>query len=155
MQIVINGVGGQGVLFLSKILIEAALNKGEKVLASETIGMAQRGGSVISFIKIGKQYNSPMVIPGDADIVICLQEQELNNSKGYLKKNGLMYINSKNGFDATSIAVKENYPSMANIIFLGYLAKDKNFPFNENDILPILPEKSKHFFRLGNNQCSV
>ena len=149
MQIVINGVGGQGVLFLSKILLKIALNRGEKVHASETIGMAQRGGSVISFIKIGSQYNSPMVIPGNADILICLQEEELSNSKGYLKNNGQIYINSKNGFDATSIAVKENNPSMTNIIFLGYLAKNKDFPFNENDILPILPEKSEYFFKLG------
>jgi len=86
MQIVINGIGGQGVLFLSRILCSAALSKGFKIQSSETIGMAQRGGSVISFLKIGDNYTSPMIIPKTGDILICLHEQELENGKQYIKK---------------------------------------------------------------------
>jgi len=52
-QIIINGVGGQGVIFLSEIISKAALKKNYKIKVAETLGMARRGGSVISFIKIG------------------------------------------------------------------------------------------------------
>jgi indolepyruvate ferredoxin oxidoreductase beta subunit len=151
MQIVINGVGGQGVLFLSKILLKTALNQGIKVLASETIGMAQRGGSVISFLKIGKQYKSPMIIPGNADILICLKKEELRNSKGYLKRKGRIYVNSDKYFNATEFAIKNKTPSMANIIFLGYLLKDEKFPFRLSDIEPILPKNTEHLIMAGYN----
>ncbi len=151
MQMVLNGIGGQGVLFLSKILTKAALRKFGKVVASETIGMAQRGGSVVSFLKLGKKYKSPMIISGTADIVICLQEQELKNSKGFLREGGKLYLNSDEYFNATEIALKEKAPSMANVIFLGYLAKDNDFPLGKDEIHPVLPEKACPFFELGYN----
>ncbi len=151
MQIVINGVGGQGVIFLTKILTLSALNIYKKVTTSETIGMAQRGGSVISFMKMGENYKSPMIIPGTADMLICLQEQELANSRGYLKEQGIMYVNSEQGFNADKLALKEKQPSMSNVIFLGFLAQDKNFPLKREDILPVLPEKLEKFFLLGYN----
>ncbi len=151
MQMVINGVGGQGVLFLSKIITDAAVSKQFRIFASETVGMAQRGGSVVSFVKIGNKYNSPMIIPGTADILICLQERELENGKGYLKENGLKYINSDKYFNATKLALESGNPSMANIIFLGYITNDENFPFEKDDIYKILPEKTKKFFDIGAN----
>ncbi len=151
MQIIINGVGGQGVLFLSKILSKAALKRGEKVLTSETIGMAQRGGSVFSFLKIGKKYHSPMIIPGDGDILICLNKKELENGKCYLKNSGKIFVNSPDFFDATGLAIKNNQPKMANIIFLGYIINFKEFPFEKEEILNLLPEETIKFFNLGAN----
>jgi indolepyruvate ferredoxin oxidoreductase beta subunit len=151
MQIIINGVGGQGVLFLSKILSKAALCKGENVLASETIGMAQRGGSVFSFIKIGSDYHSPVIIQGNGDILICLNEKELENGKCYLKPDGTVFVNSSDFFDATEVALKYNKPAMANMIFLGYIVNFKNFPFAKDEILKVIPESSVEFFNIGFN----
>ena len=151
MQIIINGVGGQGVLFLSKILCSVALSKGYKIQSSETIGMAQRGGSVISFLKIGDKYTSPMVIPGTGDFLLCLHEQELLNGKQYLKEDGFVFINSDSFFNATKLALNEKMPNMTNIIFLGYLAGYDKFPFNKDDIEKYIPRNSEHCFILGYN----
>ena len=67
-NIVIAGVGGQGVLMASKVLAESALASGMDVKQNEVHGMAQRGGSVISFVRIGDQVNSPIVMPGTAEV---------------------------------------------------------------------------------------
>ena len=147
-QIIINGVGGQGVIFLSEILSKVILKKGLSVKISETFGMAQRGGSVISFLKIG-DYSSPLIIPKDGDILICLHKDELENGKFYLKENGLVYVNSDEYFNATELALKYNNPKMTNIIFLGYITNDKKFPFNKEEIMEVLPDKSKEFFEIG------
>ena len=149
-QIIINGIGGQGVIFLSQILSKVALNKNFQIKVSETHGMAQRGGSVISFIKIGDYY-SPMVIPQDGDILICLYEDELENGKYYLKEDGKIYLNSDSYFNATEVALKHNNPKMTNVIFLGYISKDNEFPFNYNEIKEVLPEKAIKFFDIGYN----
>ncbi len=149
MQIIINGVGGQGVLFLSKILGKAALNRGEKILSSETIGMAQRGGSVFSFMKIGEKYSSPMIIPKDGDILICLNEKELENGKNYLKLDGKVFVNSSDFFNATQVAIKNNNPAMTNIIFLGYIVNFEEFPFKKDEILKVIPERAVNFFNIG------
>ncbi len=147
-QIIINGVGGQGVIFLSQILSKVTLNKGFKIKVAETLGMARRGGSVISFLKIG-DYNSPMIIPKDGDILICLHENELDNGLYYLKENGKIYLNSNKYFDATQVALKHNNPKMTNVIFLGYITKDRDFPFSYEEIIEVLPEKSKNYFDIG------
>jgi len=61
-QILISGVGGQGVLFVTGLLAEAAINKGLPVFTSETHGMAQRGGTVMSHFKVG-DFSSPLIQP--------------------------------------------------------------------------------------------
>ncbi len=147
IQIIINGIGGQGVIFLSEILSKVALKKDYKIKVAETLGMARRGGSVISFLKIG-DYNSPMIIPGDGDILICLHENELENGKYYLKPNGKIYLNSDSYFNATKKALELNNPKMTNIIFLGYIVKDKDFPFSYNEIIDVIPNHSKEFFKI-------
>ncbi len=149
-QIIINGIGGQGIIFLTNILAKACVNKNLNVKISETYGMAQRGGSVISFLKIGN-FNSPMIIPKDGDILICLHKDELENGKFYLKENGKVYLNSDEYFNATKIALNYGNPFMTNIIFLGYICKGEDFPFNFNEIYNILPDKSKKFFEIGYN----
>ncbi len=69
MQIAITGRGGQGVLFLTKILTECALELGEEVIASEIHGMAMRGGSVISTLKVGN-FRGPLIRGGQADLML-------------------------------------------------------------------------------------
>ena len=73
-QIVISGVGGQGVLFVTRLLAEAAILRGHAVFTTETHGMAQRGGTVLSHLKIG-DFASPMIRPGQADGMLVLKDE--------------------------------------------------------------------------------
>ena len=72
-QKVISGVGGQGVLFDTRLMAEAAIRKGLPVLTSETHGMAQRGGTVISHLKVGA-YTSPLIRTGQADVLLAMKD---------------------------------------------------------------------------------
>ena len=69
-NILICGVGGQGTVLAAKLVSQAAVTKGEAVLSAETIGMAQRGGSVTSHVRIGSDAYSPLIPKGQADIII-------------------------------------------------------------------------------------
>ena len=72
-NIIIVGVGGQGILLTSKILGYLALKMGDDVKVSEVHGMSQRGGSVITHVRIGENVPSPLVTPGEADMVIAFE----------------------------------------------------------------------------------
>jgi indolepyruvate ferredoxin oxidoreductase, beta subunit len=98
-QIVISGVGGQGVLFVTRLLAEAAIAKELPVFTSETHGMAQRGGTVISHLKVG-EFSSPLINPGQADGLIALKAENLSQHGGYLKKNGWVTVNSSTPVEA-------------------------------------------------------
>ena len=73
LNIIIAGVGGQGVVLLSEILGNAAVREGFQVRGSEVLGMAQRGGSVFSNIRIGEEVYSPMTTDGKCDILIVIE----------------------------------------------------------------------------------
>jgi len=75
MQYIIAGIGGQGILFSSKVLGHIALSKGINVIGSEVHGMSQRGGSVISHYKTG-DYSSPLVEKGEADVLLAFDQTE-------------------------------------------------------------------------------
>ena len=93
-QIVLCGRGGQGVLFLTRLLDEVALSRGSHVISSETHGMAMRGGSVVSYIKIGN-FNSPLIRAGQADILLALSESEVSLNRHLLKQgSGQIYCNT-------------------------------------------------------------
>lgn len=94
-NILICGVGGQGTVLAAKILSQAALCNGEHVLSAETIGMAQRGGSVVSHVRIGNDVYSPLIPKGQADIIIAFEAAEAVRSFEYLKKDGMVIV-SKN-----------------------------------------------------------
>jgi indolepyruvate ferredoxin oxidoreductase, beta subunit len=93
-NIVIAGVGGQGVLMASKVLAESALACGMDVKQNEVHGMAQRGGSVISFVRIGEEVFSPVVMPGSADILISFEPLEALRYLHYLKPGGKLVYNN-------------------------------------------------------------
>ena len=96
MNILIVGVGGQGTLLASVLLGNLALNKGYDVKLSEVHGMAQRGGSVVTHVKIDREHvNSPLIEPGDADMIIAFEELEAYRWLPYLKKGGVMYVNTQ------------------------------------------------------------
>ena len=123
-QIVISGIGGQGVLFVTRILAEAAIEKGLEVLTSETHGMAMRGGTVISHVKVGP-FTSPLIRSGQADVGLFLHAEKLEVHRGFMKPKGLIYINrEKNGdgeaIDATRLAREQGAPVIANLVLLGF-----------------------------------
>lgn len=93
MQYVIVGIGGQGILFSSRVLGHIALSKGERVIGSEVHGMAQRGGSVISHFKV-VDYNSPLVKTGEADVLLAFDQNEAVRNLHFLKRGGHAVINT-------------------------------------------------------------
>lgn len=87
-NIVLCGVGGQGTVLASKLLAAAAMSKDIPVMSAETIGMAQRGGSVFSHLRMGKNLYSPMIKTGTADLIIGFEPGETVRMLPYLKEHG-------------------------------------------------------------------
>ena len=81
---IISGVGGQGVLLLTRVFSEVALKDGYSIIGSEDHGMSQRGGSVITHLKIG-DFDSPLVKKGNADVLLSLEKNEAYKTLHYLK----------------------------------------------------------------------
>lgn len=92
-DILLCGVGGQGTVLVSKILASAAMNAGNAVRSAETIGMAQRGGSVTSHVRIGENAYSPLIPLGKADILMAFEPAEAVRNLAYLKKDGVVIVN--------------------------------------------------------------
>ena len=94
-NIIICGVGGQGTVLAAKVLSQSAIANGEHVLSAETIGMAQRGGSVVSHVRIGDDAFSPLVPQGQADVLIAFEAAEAVRNIDYLKADGTVIVNKK------------------------------------------------------------
>jgi len=128
-QIIISGLGGQGVLFITKLLAGAAMSKGLPVLTSETHGMAQRGGNVISYLKIG-DFSGPLIRPGQADGLIALKAESFDHHRYFLKPGAVAAVNSARGLDipgvvaadATATAKAAGSARSENIVMLGFFA---------------------------------
>lgn len=90
LNCLITGVGGQGTVLLSRLIGEAAIRKGMDVRGSETIGMAQRGGSVVSHLRIGPGSFSPLIPPGKADLIIAFECAEALRVLPFLAPAGNM-----------------------------------------------------------------
>lgn len=91
-DILICGVGGQGTVLASKLIAAAAMAEGNIVHSAETIGMAQRGGSVTSHVRIGEAY-SPLIPKGKCDMIISFEPSEAVRNLSYLKQDGLVIVN--------------------------------------------------------------
>lgn len=101
-NILLCGVGGQGTVLASKLLAAAAMAKDIPVMSAETIGMAQRGGSVFSHLRMGGELYSPMIAKNSADIIIGFEPAETVRMLPYLKKDGYIVTSSKPIVPATS-----------------------------------------------------
>ena len=91
INILLAGVGGQGTVLAARVLAQAAQSKGWQVRTAETIGMAQRGGSVVSHVRMGSEgepVHAPLVAPGTADVIIAFEPGEACRALGYLKQGG-------------------------------------------------------------------
>ena len=124
-QIVISGVGGQGVLFVTRLMAEAAIRKGLPVLTSETHGMAQRGGTVISHLKVGA-YTSPLIRTGQADVLLAMKDEGAAQHGHYLHRDGWAVVNGAalaqgwRQLDADGLAHQIGNPRAVNLVVLGY-----------------------------------
>ena len=93
-DILICGVGGQGTVLASKIIAAAAMEEGSPVHSAETIGMAQRGGSVTSHVRVGENACSPLIPFGGADMLLAFEPGEAVRNLRYLKKGGIAVVNT-------------------------------------------------------------
>lgn len=92
-DILLCGVGGQGTVLASKLIAAAAMREGYTVHSAETIGMAQRGGSVTSHIRIGEDSASPLIPYGAADLILAFEPAEAVRNLYYLKPDGIVIVN--------------------------------------------------------------
>jgi len=90
VNVVIAGLGGQGVIKASDVLSEAAFRSGFEVKKSEIHGMSQRGGSVTSDVRFGPRVLSPMVPPGEADFLVVLAPDQVEVNRGQLRPDGVL-----------------------------------------------------------------
>ncbi len=93
-DILICGVGGQGTVLASKLLAASAMAEGNTVHSAETIGMAQRGGSVTSHVRIGEKDFSTLIPQGAADLLMAFEPAEAVRNLSYLKEGGLVLVNT-------------------------------------------------------------
>ncbi|MHC4606093.1 MAG: 2-oxoacid:acceptor oxidoreductase family protein [Planctomycetota bacterium] len=163
------GVGGQGILFVSKVFFEAATARGRRVTGAETHGMSQRGGSVVAHFRMGEQM-STMVIPGTADVLVGLDRTEALRNLEFLRPGGIYLVNAPDlehlpnpvrryladvkarvlHFDADGRALAQGKPLTANLYLVGYLAARPEVPFEVNDLCDIVARLSKPSFSADN-----
>lgn len=159
-NIMIVGVGGQGTLLASRILGNIAIKMGYDVKVSEVHGMSQRGGSVVTYVKYGKNVYSPIIDQGEADIILAFEELEAYRALPYVKINGTMIVNKQEMDPMPVITGAMEYPEniidklknkqinlicaegmklaqnagnikAVNVVLIGILAKSMNIEYNE------------------------
>lgn len=109
-NIMIVGVGGQGTLLTSRILGKLAVEAGYDVKLSEVHGMAQRGGSVVTFVRYGGQVHEPIVEEGQADVLIAFERLEALRYLHFLKKDGAVIVNDWRIDPITVVTGAASYP---------------------------------------------
>src|SRR3972149_3508260 len=95
LDLVFSGTGGQGIVVLSDIFCEAALLDGFDVAKAEVHGMAQRGGSIIAYARLGDKVESPLIERGKADVILGFEVLETARTLPMLKKDGTVVVNTK------------------------------------------------------------
>jgi indolepyruvate ferredoxin oxidoreductase beta subunit len=150
-NIVIAGLGGQGVLTASDIVADVAFHAGLDVKKSEVHGMSQRGGSVASDVRFGAKVHSPMVARGEADYLVVTSSDQVPVNEYVLSENGVVIEESQ--IDFGKLSTKK----ALNVALLGMLSK--HLPFSEEQWMAALqrnfPEKlhegNRIAFQLGRN----
>lgn len=109
-NILLAGVGGQGIILASKILAIGLINAGYDVKMSEVHGMAQRGGSVTTQVRYGEKVYSPIIGKGQADVLVSFESMETVRYLDYLKEDGKIVINEYQISSAPILAGLADYP---------------------------------------------
>jgi indolepyruvate ferredoxin oxidoreductase, beta subunit len=115
-NILLAGVGGQGVILMSEFLGKAAINDGLKVRGSEILGMAVRGGSVTSIIRIGEDVYGPLIPQGKCHVLLGLEPSEALRHVSYLSKSGLVILNTTPIVPFTVSLGQSAYPALDQIL---------------------------------------
>ena len=169
VNIILSGLGGQGILFMTRVLAQTAIRNGLDVIGAETHGMAQRGGSVISHLRIGEVEGS-LVMIGSAHYLLSLDEIEGYRCLPFLARRGSMYVNSNSrnfpreevkGFlnkneiihrslPATTIAMELGAPMSTNLALLGFFAVSGVGPFSAEVIAETVEQISPDRFKETN-----
>jgi indolepyruvate ferredoxin oxidoreductase, beta subunit len=110
ISILIVGVGGQGTLLTSRILGDVAMKLGYDVKMSELHGMAQRGGSVVTYVRMGDKVSSPIIEKNSADVLLAFEELEALRWLDYLKEDGFLILNTQKIDPMPVIMRKAAYP---------------------------------------------
>jgi indolepyruvate ferredoxin oxidoreductase beta subunit len=116
INIIICGVGGQGVVLVSELLGNAAVRGKVAVKGSEVLGMAQRGGSVFSNLRLGGEAIAPMTPEGKCDVLIAVEPSEALRNIQYLAKNSVVVLNTTTVLPYTVYLGKSGYPSQEEIV---------------------------------------
>ncbi len=109
--IMIVGVGGQGTLLASKLLGKLLLDEGYDVKVSEVHGMSQRGGSVVTYVRLGDKVYSPVITEGEADYIVSFEKLEAARYLSYLSTDGTMIVNTQQIDPMPVIIGNAEYPS--------------------------------------------
>ena len=180
LRIFLTGVGGQGTLLASRVLGEAALEAGFSPLVSETHGMAQRGGIVVSTVVLG-EVKSPIISPGEADVLLGFEALEAFRALDRCHARSLVIANTAAiapypvatgqaqyppvarlmqllaeqvggllAFDAGERARQAGSPLAVNMVLLGALAATAYLPFSQKDLLHILRTRTNPKFLEAN-----
>ena len=110
-NLLISGVGGQGVVLASYVLSQVAMAEGYEVKQSEIHGMSQRGGSVTSHLRFGDKVYSPLVAPGTVDILLAFEPLEAMRYIHWLKSGGLLVYNTVRVNPSPVAAGRAEYPA--------------------------------------------
>ncbi len=171
-QMIISGVGGQGVLLVTRVFAAIALREGYPLIGSEDHGMSQRGGSVMTHLKIGN-FDSPLVKKGSADVLLSLEKSEAYKTLHYLKPSlegraaGLCFINAPDPdymkaeiktylkekgietyvFGADQLAREAGSVQSANIALIGFAASHPRFPFSNEKVRDAIERVTAEKFR--------
>jgi indolepyruvate ferredoxin oxidoreductase beta subunit len=147
-NVVLAGVGGQGILLAAEILGSAAVNDGLNVRVSELHGMAQRGGAVVSNVRIGEKVLAPTVLEGQADVLLGFEPLETLRNLKYVSERTLVMMSDEKIPPAELAAKMARYPSMEEmtekihyftesvaVVEVAKLAKKAGSPLTQNIVL--------------------
>lgn len=166
VNIILCGLGGQGILFMTRVVAQTALDKGFNVLGAETHGMAQRGGSVVSHLRIGNVQGS-LVKTGSAHFLLALEENEAYRNLPFLSGGAKIYVNANSqGFPreevkafldkraityrsapAGTMAMELGAPLCTNLALLGYFAGFGEGPVTQEELRRTVEKISPDRFR--------
>jgi len=147
LKLILAGLGGQGVIFTTRLLAQTAVALGQPVMVSEVHGMSQRGGSVVSHLKIGGS-EAPLIRRGTADLLLALDPDEAVRNLSFLRRGGVALVNTENSLleevtehlerleiqvlflPASRLAVELGSAAVTNVVLVGFAVAHPFLPLS-------------------------